>query len=133
MSAIFAPPLQCLSSGMESARRLRGLDRSLRFLDLSGRCLYRDVGGRFFMPHRLPSAVLVVKLDELARWYCGPSVASLTSSSRRFARDSKRSAIAPGDVAGCSLLGVWRHAPGKDLHARALELTGIWLANYSFH
>ena len=60
-----------------------------KILGLSPAAVYTAMReGRFFMPHRLLSSAPVVKLDDLARWYCAPDTAAVGCASRR---------VAPGD------------------------------------
>lgn len=49
-----------------------------RILGLSSAAVYTAMReGRFFIPHRSLNSAPVVKLDDLARWYCGSDIPAL--------------------------------------------------------
>lgn len=51
-----------------------------KILGLSSAAVYTAMReGRFFIPHRMLNSAPVVKLDDLARWYCGPDIPAKSS------------------------------------------------------
>ena len=58
-----------------------------KILGLSSAAVYTAMReGRFFIPHRMLNSAPVVKLDDLARWYCVPEIPAQTA--KPASRDS---------------------------------------------
>lgn len=95
-----------------------------KILGLSPAAVYTAMReGRFFMPHRLLSSAPVVKLDDLARWYCGPDAAAVGRSSRHVPLRVGKATVAESDIA--VRLREVRQAEADSVVEQALNNLGV--------
>lgn len=95
-----------------------------KILGLSPAAVYTAMReGRFFMPHRLLSSAPVVKLEDLARWYCGPDTPAVGCSSRHVALGDGRPTVAEPDIA--ERLREMRQAEADTIVEQALANLGL--------